>query len=109
VNLSSLNPQTLLIFMSALAFSLGFITFIVGVFILAYRTTNTDVQSLAVQTTKLVQKGLAEDMAGLVGQTSELMNGMNQMVRTAQGVGIFLIILGILLMAAASWLALQIQ
>jgi hypothetical protein len=34
---------------------------------------------------------------------------MNQMVRTAQGVGIFLIILGILLMAAASWLALQIQ
>ena len=101
------NGDLLLVLMSALAFLLGFVTFSVGVYILAFRASGNEVQSLAVQTTRLMNKGLTDEMAGLVGQTGEFLEAVNQMVRTARGVGIFLILLGLLLMAGAGWFALQ--
>ena len=49
-----------------------------------------DVSALSAHTAKLAHKGIAEDMAGLVGNASALMTALSQMVRTAAGVGIFL-------------------
>lgn len=104
----ALDTHSLLVSMTGLAFILGFITFAVGVFILAFRVSGSEVQSLAIQTTRLLNKGLTDDMAGLVGQTSELLDAINQMVHSARGVGFVLIIMGLVLMVGASWLLLQL-
>lgn len=104
----TLSPSTVILIMALLLFALGLITFVVGVLILALRTSNQDVQTLATQTTRLAQKGMAEDMAGLVGNASTLIESMNQLVRTATGVGFFLTVVGLLMMALSSWLALQV-
>ena len=106
--MSTLTPLTLISIIVIALFLLGVITFIGGILILAFRTNNKDIKTLAAQTTRLAQKGIAEDVAGLVGNASALLEATNEMVRTTKGVGIFLTILGILLMAAASWLVLQI-
>jgi len=90
-----LTPTTVLLLMALSLFMLGIVTFIVGILILALRTSNQDVQTLATQTTRLAQKGLAEDVAGLVGNASTLINAMNQLVRTATGVGFFLTVMGL--------------
>jgi len=103
-----LTPFNLVLLIVAMQFFLGMGTFVAGVLIVAFRASSNDVKTLALQTSRLVQKGVAEDVAGLVGNATELMDTMNQLVRTTKGVGIFLMLMGLLLMGLASWFALQI-
>jgi hypothetical protein len=103
-----LTPLSLLLLIVIAIFALGVITFLAGVLILSFRTGNKDIKTLAVQTANLAQKGIAEDVAGLVGNATNLLEATNDLVRTSKGVGVFLSLLGILLMAAACWLAIQI-
>lgn len=103
-----LDPLTLILGIVFAVFALGMLTFVGGILILAFRTNNNDVKTLVAQTTRLAEKGIAEDIAGLVGNASALLEATNQMVRTTTGVGIFLTLLGILLMGSASWIVLQL-
>ena len=98
----------LLVIMAIVLFILGMASTIVGIVILTTRATGRDIQTLATQTTHLAQKGLAEEVAGLVGNATTLLDAMNQLIRTAAGVGFFLTVFGLVLMMAAGWLALQI-
>jgi hypothetical protein len=102
------NSQDVLLGMAIALFLTGLAITITGVIILATRAAGKDVRTLATQTTHLVQKGLAEDVAGLVGNASSLLEAVNQLTRTTAGVGAFITILGLLLMGAACWLALQL-
>jgi hypothetical protein len=104
----SIFTYQLLLIMSVLLFGLGVLTSITGVIILATRAAGRDMRTIANQTTQLAQKGLAEDVAGLVGNASALLDAMNKLVRTTAGVGVFLTLFGLVLMALATWLALQI-
>ncbi len=104
---TSLTYEILLV-MTIILFSLGLISTIAGILILTLRAAGKDVRTLATQTTRLAQKGLAEDVAGLVGNASALLEAVNKLVRTTAGVGVFLTVLGLLLMVTASLLALKI-
>jgi hypothetical protein len=95
--------------MSVVLFLLGVACTITGVVILTVRVSGKDVRTLAAQTTRLAQKGLAEDIAGLVGNASGLLSALNDMVRTTSGVGVFITIVGLILMVSASLLALKIN
>jgi hypothetical protein len=57
----------------------------------------------------LGQKGIAEEVTGLVTSASELVASLNQLVKTANGVGVFLMILGIAMMGSGYWIILQIE
>jgi len=98
----------LLLMMSVVLFLLGIGSSMIGIIILTVRSTGKDVRTLATQTTRLAQKGLADEVAGLVGNASALLDAMNQLIRTTAGVGVFLTIFGLLLMLAACLLALKI-
>jgi hypothetical protein len=104
-----LNPYSVILIMSITGFLLGLLTFIAGIVILLFRPSNSDVKALITQTTALAQKGIAEDVAGLVGHVSSLLESLNQLVKTTSGVGIMLVILGVLLMTGSAWLALQVS
>ncbi len=73
-----LTTFNLAVFIIGLLFLLGMGTFICGILILAFRASSSDVKSLASQTAKLAQKGIAEDVAGLVGNASDLVDAMSQ-------------------------------
>jgi hypothetical protein len=103
-----LNSPEVQLAMGIGLFVIGVFTFWIGVIILVSRTTGRDVRTIASQTTRLAQKGLAEEIAGLVGNASTLLNALNDMVRTAAGIGIFLTIIGLLLMGSSIWLVVQI-
>jgi hypothetical protein len=102
-----LSPFDLIFFMVMALFTLGAVSFVTGILILAIRASGKDVKALVAQTSQLAQKGLAEDVAGLVGNASGLLDAMNQLVKTTAGVGVFLTILGVILMGLASWIALK--
>ncbi|MEW5870078.1 MAG: hypothetical protein AB1894_12435 [Chloroflexota bacterium] len=103
--MSLLNAQNLLLLMTMLGFLLGVGTFIAGVLTLTLRSASSDVKTLADQTARLASKSLVDDMSGLVGNASNLLGAMNQLVLTTRGIGIFLTLLGLVMMAGASWMA----
>lgn len=103
-----LTKNEFLLTMAAVALALGVILLVIGVVILLTRVLGGGVKEIAEQTARLAQKGIAEEIAGLVGNASTLVESLNQLVRTAAGVGVFLIIIGLLLMVAAYGLATQI-
>jgi hypothetical protein len=107
-DMETLTPYNLLLMMAVALFVLGLVTFITGVVILAIRAPGRDMQTLATQTTRLAQKGIAEDVAGLVGNASALLDAMQQLSRTATGVGVFLALLGVLLMGSACSIAIYV-
>ena len=103
------NLSDLLLTMSASMFLMGLITFSIGVFILVSRATGKDMKLITNQTSQLVGKGIAEDIAGLIGNASTLLQTMADMVRTAAGVGVFLTVTGVVLMGVSLWIILQIS
>lgn len=105
--MNTLNPCNMTLLMAAILFLLGLVTFITGIFILINRTNGRDVRTLAVQTTRLSQKGIADDVAGLIGNANALLNTLSDMVRTIAGIGAFLTILGLCTMLLAFWLVFQ--
>jgi hypothetical protein len=90
-------------------FVLGVITLLIGMLLLITRSAGKEVRTLAAQTAQLAKKGIAEDVAGLVGNASTLLSATNELVRTSAGIGVFLAVLGFLLMGVATWLVLQIS
>ncbi len=103
-----LNQSNLVIYLDALIFLLGAASFITGVINLSLRASSSEIHTLAAQTARLAQKGIAEDVAGLVGNATALLDSMNQLVRTTRGVGIMLCLLGMGMMGMATWFALKI-
>ncbi len=80
---------------------LGIISLGAGIILLITRVSGKSIQTIASQTAKLAQKGLAEEISGLVGNASSLMDAMNQLVRTSAGIGIFLVLFGFIMLISA--------
>ena len=102
------TPFNILMVMAITGFSIGLITFVAGILILTLKPSTADIKTLITQTNNLAQKGIAEDISGLVGNASVLMGAMSDLVRTTSGVGVFLPILGLILMLGSAWLAWQL-
>ena len=109
MNILNLNLPELKLLMVIGLFILGAITLLIGILLLITRSAGKEVRALATQTARLAKKGIAEDVAGLVGNASNLLSATNEPVRTSAGIGVFLAILGFLLMTVATWLVLQIS
>jgi hypothetical protein len=90
-------------------FLIGVIALCIGIYILVSRSMGKDVTTIAQQTAKLAQKGIADDMSGLVGNASTLISELNGLIRTSAGIGVFLIFIGLILMAGSYWVVMQIS
>jgi hypothetical protein len=95
--------------MLSVMFFLGAVAFLAGVTILVLNASGKEVKALSAQAARLVQKGMAESVAGLVGNLANLLDSMNKLVRTARGIGVFLTVLGALVMVSAAWLSLSVS
>jgi hypothetical protein len=105
----SINLRDIQLAMAICLFVLGLITFGSGIFILVFSTLGRDMRTLATTSAKLAQKGIAEEVAGLVGNVSSLLSAMNGMVHTASGIGLFMTIIGLAMMVASYYLIFQIH
>lgn len=87
----------------------GIVILGIGVYILVAKLMGKEMRTIADQTTKLAQKGITDDVTGLVGNARTLIEALNDMVKTSAGIGVLLIILGFILLAAAYALVLKIN
>ncbi len=101
--------ENILLTMVVSLFLLGTVTLAIGIIILLSRALGRDVRTIAKQTKKMVEKGITQELSGLVGNASALLSATNQIIRTTSGVGVFLTILGLLLIITSIALLLLIQ
>ncbi len=94
------DREFVLILASCLAV-LGVISIASGIFLLVVRASGKSVETIASQATRLAQKGIAEEISGLVGNASSLVESLTQLVRTSAGIGIFLILFGFAMLMVA--------
>jgi len=94
IELIEMDYQFILLVMDAALFCLGVLMVLFGMGILAKKAFGPEVTELANATSKLAHKGIADDIAGLVGNASALMAALQEMVKTARGIGTFLILMG---------------
>ncbi|PKN83243.1 MAG: hypothetical protein CVU46_17465 [Chloroflexi bacterium HGW-Chloroflexi-8] len=86
---------------------IGAITFFIGMYVLVSRVLGVGINKIAEETKKIVQKGIAEEMAGLVGNASVLIESLNQLVQTSTGIGVFLVVVGSIVMGCSIYLLIQ--
>jgi len=79
------------------------------VIILIRRSANRELNALATQTAQIAQKGLSDGLSGLLGNASTLITAMNDLVHTQNGVGSFLILIGLFMVIASIGLALYLS
>jgi hypothetical protein len=89
-------------------FVVGLVSFVAGLLILTVRAFGPDMKAISLQTAQVAQKGLAEDVAGVVGNAAALLDALKAMTDSAKGVGLFLVIAGLVVMFGTSYLALRI-
>ena len=103
------DPNEFIKIMATVLFVVGLITLGLGIFILAKQAIGKVIQTIAEQTTKLAQKGISEDISGLVGNASSLIAALDQLVRSTAGIGVILILVSFALLGSSYALIIQIR
>jgi hypothetical protein len=104
----AMTINDVLLTMTVCIFFIGIVSLGAGIFILISRVLNDDLRVLANQTSQLAQKGISEEITGLVGNASILIDSLNQLIRTTSGIGLALVLIGISLNVVAYFLLQQI-
>ncbi len=99
------NAHELQLMVALSLMTLGIISILSGLVLLVGQAVGRDVSTIAHQAAKLAQKGLAEEVSGLVGNARSLVDALNQLARTKAGIGIFLFILGFAMLLVAFFMA----
>jgi len=99
-----LTANDLSLTLAGVVLLLGVISFIVGLFTLAFKITSGDFAKISSQSAKLMSKGLTDDVSDLMGNASSLLESLTQMSKTKAGVGMFLIIVAFVLFIATYYL-----
>jgi len=103
-----LTANDFVLTLAGIVLFLGVISFIIGLFILAFKITTGDFSKISSQSAKLMSKGLTDDVSDLMGNASSLLESLTQMSKTRAGVGMFLIIVSFVLFVVAYYLVSRI-
>ncbi len=104
-----MEMDQLMLIVALFLMGVGTVSFFSGLLVILSKVMGSSVAKIALETKKVVQKGIAEEVAGLIGNASILLNSINELIKTATGVGVFLMLIGILLMSGSIYLLIQLQ
>jgi hypothetical protein len=104
-----LNLSDFQIVIAVSVFILGCMCILLGAFVLIARGQSAEVKMLAAHTARLAQKGISDEVTGLVNSASSLVASLNDLVRTTNGTGVFLMTLGLMMVAASYWILTQVD
>lgn len=89
-------------------FLIGLITFATGVAILVIRSIGKETRAVSKSILHITEKGIADDLSGLVDNASNLLAATRDLIQTTKGIGVFLIISGSVFMIMGIVLTLYI-
>jgi len=96
------TAETIAILLASLLGFMGFVACIQGLRTMLAHDYQQTMRKLSIQSAQIGQKGLADvAVAPMIDAAARLIDAVNQLVRTAVGVGVFLCVTGIGMMVAA--------
>lgn len=95
------TPSEFLFVFAATVFGLGVLSTLLGFLMLISRSYGREMKVLAVQSAKLSQKSASDNIALVTNSTAQLMDALNNLVRTSTGIGVFFVLVGMAMIAAA--------
>jgi hypothetical protein len=104
----SISSSDLQVTIILIALGSGVLFLIAGMIVLISRGFSKEMRVLASTSTELSKRAMSHGMTDLTSNISEILSTLNQMLMTTAGVGAFLALIGIAMLAAAYWLTLQI-
>jgi hypothetical protein len=107
--MSAFSVTDIFLIMAVFLFIIGVFSIASGIFILVAKVAGGDIRTIARQTTALAQKGLTEEVSGLVGNATALIASVNDLVKTTSGIGIFIILVGIVSIGSAMAILSQLK
>ncbi len=100
----SINANDFTLTLAIVLAVMGIITFFVGIIILAFKVKSDEFTSITEQSAKLMEKGIVDNVSELMGNTTSLLETINQMVKTKAGIGVFLVLITFVLFGVAYYL-----
>lgn len=100
----TLNSVDFTLTLAVILLAMGVITFLVGIITLAFKVKSDEFTTITEQSAKLMEKGVVDDVNELLGNTSSLLQTINQMIKTKAGVGVFLVMITFILFGVAYYL-----
>jgi hypothetical protein len=92
-------------YMAVAMFALGFVTCLSGLWTMLGREYQQTLRSISAQSNRLHARALTEvGVVPVIDAASRLVDAVNQLVRTAMGVGAFLCLVGVVLCVVAFWM-----
>jgi len=96
-----MQKEEIITLLSLVIMGLGFISFLTGFVVLVTRVLGKGITKIANETQKVIQKGITEEIASIIGNASVLIESLNQLVTTAAGIGVFLMVIGVLIVGGS--------
>ena len=100
----NLTANDFVLVMAGIVVILGVIAFLIGLITLAFKVGGGDFSEISTTSAKIMNKGLTDDVADLMGNASSLLQSITQMTKTRAGVGMFLIIISFILFVVSYYL-----
>ncbi len=97
------NAENMRVLIAVLQLLFGVAFLVAGLRKLLAREFTPAARALATQSARIGQKGLRENVSVITQTATQLLNAVNQLVRTSAGVGEFLVLVGMFFMMAAYW------
>lgn len=98
-----IQPEDIILSLSAIAFAFGLLTFIIGLTILVKVANSKDLETIAKNTQLIAKKNVGVDVSNVVNSLSMLIGEASQVIKTKNGIGSLLLIMGMTMMGAAFW------
>ena len=90
----SMGVSDFVMTMALVLLVIGVIVLGFGIFTLVKKVLGKELNLIAEQTAKIAQKGVTEEISGLVGKARALIEVLNEIVKTNNGISNFLILFG---------------
>jgi hypothetical protein len=95
--------------MTICVFVVGLVSVGAGIFILITRVLSEDLRTITRQTVQIGEKGIAEEVSGLVGNAATLISSLNNLIKTTAGIGLSVLLIGLVLIISSYLLIYKIQ
>lgn len=93
------TPSSMIQICAVLLAVLGFITLFFGLRVLARYAFSKDMDDVSKEVTRLAKKGILNDLGSSLQSASFLVQQLTEQIKTARGIGLTLIFIGLVMIA----------
>ena len=103
-----IQPEDIVLVIAGICFLFGLLTFIIGLSILIRVANGKELETIAKNTQLIAKKGIGMDVSGVVNSLSVFIGEASQIIKTKNGIGSLLLVIGLAMIGGSFWAILNL-